>query len=92
MNNLIQSAGIPMSSILRKCAKKRCGSVVDCSLVLLSIFGLFALHQESFLFLLLFYFLLLIIYFSWGEVGKKRAVMENVMTVNPVLYRNCVCL
>ena len=51
-------AGIPMSSILRKCTKKRCGSVVDCSLALFSIFGLFALHQESFLLLLLFYFLL----------------------------------
>ena len=32
----------------------------------------------------LVYFLLLIIYFLWGEVGKKRAVMDNVMTVNPV--------
>ena len=84
MNNLISLAGIPKSSILRKCAKKKCGSVVDCSLVLFSIFGLFALHQESLLLLLLFYFLLLIIYFLLGEVGKKRAVMGNVMTVSPV--------
>ena len=32
----------------------------------------------------LVYFLLLIIYFLCWEVGKKRAVMDNVMTVNPV--------
>ena len=60
---------------------KTCGSVVDCSLVLFSVFGLFALHQEFF-----FFFFLLYIYFLWGggRGGKKRAVMGNVMTVNPV--------
>ena len=29
---------------------KTCGSVVDCALVLFSVFGLFALHQEFFSF------------------------------------------
>ena len=60
---------------------RTCGSVVDCSLVLFSIFGLSALHQEFF-----FFFFLLFIYFLWDGAGgdKKRAVMGNAMTVNPV--------
>ena len=58
---------------------KTCGSVVDCSLVLFSIFGLFALHQE-------FFFLFPFLFFleGGGGGGKKRAVMGNLMTVNPV--------
>ena len=59
---------------------KTCGSVVDCSLVLFSIFGLSALHQ------IFFFFFILFIYFLWDGAGgdKKRAVMGDVMTVNPV--------
>ena len=61
---------------------KTCGSVVDCSLVLFSIFGLFALHQKLFSFFLFVFFF----FFLWGGGGggKKRAVMDNWITVNPV--------
>ena len=69
MNNLISLDGFPMSSILRKCAKK----------LWLSGRVRFSSSLVS-----LVYFLLLIIYFLCWEVGKKRAVMDNVMTVNPV--------
>ena len=54
-----------------KCAKKKCGSVVEFSLVLFSIFGLFFTFNHLF-------------FVGGGEVGKKRAVMDNVMTVNLV--------
>ena len=65
-----------MRSILRNCAKK---NVAQWSSAL------------QFSLVSLVYFLLLIIYFLWGEVGKKRAVMDNVMTVNPVsLQELCV--
>ena len=47
MNNLISLDGIPMSSILRKCAKN-CGSAVEYSLVLFSIFGLFFTFNHLF--------------------------------------------
>ena len=54
---------------------KTCGSVVDCSLVLFSIFGLFALHQEFFIFFLNS-FLFLEGGGGSGGGGKKRAVMD----------------
>ena len=56
-----------------------------------SLVSLVCLHCIKRVFLLLFYFLLLIIYFLLREVGKKCAVMDNVMTVNPVsLQELCV--
>ena len=68
--------------------------MVECSLVLFSIFGLFALHQEFF-FLFPFRvffsfsfscFLFFVFFFLWGGGGggRKRAVMGNLMTVNLV--------
>ena len=60
---------------------KACDSVVDCALVLFSIFGLSALHQEFFF---SFSFYLYIFLWDGAGGGKKRAVMGDVMTVNPV--------
>ena len=71
---------------------KKCGSVADCSLVLFSIFGLFALHQESFLLSLLFNFLLLIIYFLWGEVNEKRAVYGQFDDGESRFFIRTVCV
>ena len=51
---------------------KTCGSVVDFSLVLFSIFGLFALHQEFFIFFLNSFL------FLEGGGGGREGVVKSV--------------
>ena len=65
---------------------KTCGSVVDCSLVLFSIFGLFALHQEFFSFSFYLYI------FCGGRLVKKVALWTECDDGESRFFIGTVCV